>query len=174
MKQFYAFLLIIFACTTQVTQAKRQRVIFINEAPEPVLVFIGHERIEPLQRMIVERGDKKYFFPAEIAYSAPLLITLDGMFAQSNYELRLTGNPQMSLTYACRSYGSLLLMRNDVVMASIGAGGLERGIVLTYTADYELKLSLFQLQERPHRRKHSCHRPTSNCRPCGKQKGTCS
>jgi len=137
-------------CGTDV-QLSRQRILFVNEAPESVLVWIGKQPLLPRVKDIIQHGEGKWLFPPMLTPQKVLWIRIDSSQSAFEGSLHLSGSGGQAMTYACRAYGSVELVQGGEVIASIGAGTLDRGLVLLLTPEY--KLELFPLVERgPNRR----------------------
>lgn len=142
---------------------RRERILFVNQAPESVLVSIEHESSPPLARNIIESGARRFYFPSEMSFENPLYIWVESSTAELHYTLRLTVNLHTTLMRSCRSFGELVLQRGDYTVASIGASILENGFILVYTKDYELEIHPYDLSRRP----KSLH-PHKKCTSCAR------
>ena len=153
--------------------ARRQKILFINQAPEMVYVSIHLEPSEPFDREAVPYKGKKYFFPEVIDEDNFYYITIKSASHEVRYTLHLYGNLVVSSVRACRAYGELQLMRQDLVVQTLGAASIAQGLVFTYTFDFDLKIGLAYIAERPHQ--PACRRQShitcsctcqGRCGPC--------
>lgn len=141
---------------------RRQRIIFVNQAPEDVYVAIHKDPSIPLEREMVPSGTRTYFFPRVLDEQSFYYIVIKSSSHEAHYTLHLSGNLLLSDTHACRAYGELQLMAGDWIIQTVGAGSVAQGIVLTYNHDFELRFGLVYLATRPH--KPECR---SQCRKTG-------
>lgn len=174
------YITVLLCCSYSVISftARRQRILFINQAPEIVYVSIHLEPSEPFEREAVPFRGRKYFFPEIIDEDNFYYIDIKSASQEVRYTLHLSGNLSMSSVRACRAYGDLELMRQDIVMQSLSASSLAQGLVFTYTLDFLLEISLAYVADRPHQpacrlqRHHTggciCLRKCNTCTPAGK------
>lgn len=175
------YIIVLFCCGCSITNytARRQRILFINQAPEIVYVSIHLEPSEPFEREAVPFRGRKYFFPEIINEDNVYYIDIKSASQEVSYTLHLYGNLAMSSVRACRAYGDLELMRRDLVVQSLSASSLAAGLVFTYTLDFRLEISLAYVADRPHQpacRQQRCHtggcvcmRKCNTCVPVSKQ-----
>ena len=166
-------IMVLFCCAYAVTNfgARRQRILFINQAPEIVYVSIHLEPSEPFEREGVPFRGRKLFFPEVIDEDNFYYIDIKSASQEVRYTLHLYGNLAMSSARACRAYGELELMRQDLVVQTLNAASLAQGLVFTYTLDFQLQVGLAYVADRPHQpacRQQRCHTGGCVCtRVCG-------
>jgi hypothetical protein len=140
-----------FCCVHHIVfAAKRQKILFINQAPEMVYVAIHLEPSEPFDREAVPFRGRKYFFPEVIDEDNFYYITIRSASQEVRYTLHLYGNLTMSSARACRAYGELQLMRQDLVVQTLNAASIAQGLVFTYSLNFELQVGLAYITARPH------------------------
>lgn len=153
--------------------ARRQKILFINQAPEMVYVSIHLEPSEPFNREAVPFKGRKYFFPEVIDENNFYYITIKSASQEVRYTLHLYGNLAVSSARACRAYGELQLMRQDLVVQTVNAASIAQGLVFTYSFDQGLQIGLAYVAARPHQ--PSCRKQyhaTCAC-TCKRQCGPC-
>lgn len=167
------FLLVLYCLHYGMFAAKRQKILFINQAPEMVYVSIHPEPSEPFDREAVPFRGRKYFFPEVIDENNFYYITIRSASQEVRYTLHLYGNLAISSARACRAYGELQLMRQDLVVQTLNAASIAQGLVFTYSIDFDLQIGLAYIAERPHQK--SCrqlYRSTGAC-TCKRECGPC-